>query len=127
MDRIAADSNVKKVLSSYPSTGPVFSQHGRLFVAQPGELYPRYPELTVGEWARLNGLDPAPLLKQLNAAAEAEERARQLALPPPTDDDRPSRRRHSLTIGYTGSFRPREDAGPGYVPVVTVQEARGPD
>jgi hypothetical protein len=33
----------------------------------------------------------------------------------------------SLTLGYTGSYRPRDDATPDSVSVVAVQSAHGPE
>ena len=122
---ITVDSRVNDTLARYPSIAPVFLQFGRLYVDRPGELYPSFPGLTVGEFARNNRVDLEPLLVELNAAAESEESARRLfrslgAKPAPLGE-------FSLTLGYTGSYRPVEDAVPDSVPVVLVQAARGPE
>ena len=122
---ITVDSRVNDTLARYPSTAPVFLQFGRLYVDRPGELYPSFPGLTVGEFARNNRVDLEPLLVELNAAAESEEAARLWfrslgAEPAPLGE-------FSLTLGYTGSYRPVEDAVPDNVPVVLVQAARGPE
>ena len=75
--RITADSTVREVVSRYPTTGPIFLQHGRMFRARAGELYASYdPPLTIREYAAVNKIDIEPLLRLLNAAAEAEECAR---------------------------------------------------
>src|SRR5689334_19917239 len=125
VSRITADSKINDVLARHPATAPVFTQ-GRLYVDQPRELYARFPGLTVGEFARQNRMDPGPLLTHLNALAESEDAARgpvTHAASPETD-----RRGHfSLTLGYTASYRPREDATPDNVSVVAVQSSRGPE
>ena len=75
--RITADWIVRDVVSRYPTTGPIFLQHGRMFRARAGELYASYdPPLTIREYAVLNRTDVEPLLRLLNAAAEAAECAR---------------------------------------------------
>lgn len=122
---ITVDSRVNDTLARYPSTAPVFLQVGRLYVDRPGELYPSFPGLTVDEFARNNRVDLEPLLVELNAAAESEEAERRLfrslaAEPAPLGE-------FSLTLGYTGSYRPVEDAVPDNVPVVLVQATRGPE
>jgi hypothetical protein len=124
---ITAEWKLGEVLARYPSAGPILSQSGRLYVARPGELYAQYPALTIGEWARVNGVALDGLLGRLNAEAETVQAARRAAPRRPPDEESPSLRRPSLTVGYTGSFRPREDEREGWVPVVAVQEARGPD
>ena len=73
---ITVDSRVNDTLARYPSTARVFLQFGRLYVDRPGELYPSFPGLTVGEFARNNRVDLEPLLVELNASAESEEAAR---------------------------------------------------
>ena len=122
---ITTDSRVNDTLARYPSTAPVFIQFGRLYVDRPRELYLSFPGLTVGEFARNNRVDLEPLLVELNATAESEEAARRLFRslgpePAPLGE-------FSLTLGYTGSYRPVEDAVPDNVPVVLVQAARGPE
>ncbi|HKW95539.1 MAG TPA: hypothetical protein VJX92_26870 [Methylomirabilota bacterium] len=124
--RITADSKINDVLARHPATAPVFTLGRRLYVDQPRELYARFPGLTVGEFARQNGMDPGPLLTQLNALAESEDAARRPATrAASTDAVRPGQ--FSLTLGYTASYRPREDAAPDSVSVVAVQSSRGPE
>ena len=124
--RITAESKINDVLARHPATAPVFTQGRRMYVDQPRELYARFPGLTVGEFARQNGMDPGPLLTQLNALAESEDAARDAATrSASTDEVRPGH--FSLTLGYTASYRPREDATPDNVSVVSVQSARGPE
>jgi hypothetical protein len=123
-ERITADSKINEVLARHPGTAPVFTQGGRLYVDQPRELYARFPGLSVGDFARRNGLEPGPLLAQLNALAESG------AAPPAAaraDGADEAQGQFSLTLGYTGSHRPREDATPDNVSVVAVQSARGPE
>jgi hypothetical protein len=122
---ITTDSRVNDTLARYPSTAAVFLQFGRLYVDRPGELYPSFPGLPGGVFARNNRVDLEPLLVELNASAESEEAARLWfrshgAEPAPLGE-------FSLTLGYTGSYRPVEDAVPDNVPVVLVQAARGPE
>lgn len=124
--RITAESKINDVLARHPGTGPIFTQGRRLYVDQPHELYARFPGLTVGDFARRNEMDPAPLLVQLNALAESEDAAHQPATrAQPADDARPGQ--FSLTLGYTASHRPREDSTPDSVSVVAVQSSRGPE
>ena len=115
---ITADSKINDVLARHPATAPVFTQGRRLYVDQPRELYARFPGLSVGEFARQNGRDLGPLLAQLNALAESES--------VPGAHTAPTGQ-FSLTLGYTASHRPREDAAPDCVSVVAVQSARGPE
>lgn len=123
---ITADSKINDVLARHPGTAPVFTQGRRLYVDQPRELYARFPGLSVGEFARQNAMDPGPLLAQLNALAESGNAARPPAThPPAVDEGRPGQ--FSLTLGYTASHRPREDAAPDSVSVVAVQSSRGPE
>ena len=122
---ITVDSRVNDTLARYPSTARVLLQFGRLYVDRPGELYPSFPGLTIGEFARNNRVDLEPLLVELNAAAESEDAARLWfrslgGEPAPLGE-------FSLTLGYTGSYRPMEDAVPPNVLVVLVQAARGPE
>ncbi|MGH7384495.1 MAG: hypothetical protein ACREKG_04880 [Candidatus Rokuibacteriota bacterium] len=124
--KITADSKINEVLARYPGTAPVFTQGRRLYVDQPRELYARFPGLGVGDFARQNGMDPGPLLAQLNALAESGAAAR----PPSVRAAGAAETREgqfSLTLGYTASHRPREDAVPDRVSVVAVQSSRGPE
>ena len=73
---VTVESRVGDTLARYPTTAPVFIQFGRLYVDRPRELYPVFPDLTVGEYARNNAVEIEPLLVELNAAAESEEAAR---------------------------------------------------
>jgi hypothetical protein len=118
---ITADSKINDVLGKHPATAPVITQGRRLYVDQPRELYARFPGLSVGDFARQNGMDLGPLLAQLNALAESEPGAG----PAAAHEARAGQ--FSLTLGYTCSYRPREDAAPDNVPVVAVQSARGPE
>jgi hypothetical protein len=124
--RVTADSKVNDVLAGHPATAPVFTQGRRLYVDQPRELYARFPGLTVGDFARQNELDLAAVLVQVNALAESEDAARELATRAPDAGlARPGQ--FSLTLGYTASYRPREDSAPDSVSVVAVQSSRGPE
>ena len=121
--RITAESKINEVLARHPGTAPVFTQGRRLYVDQPRELYARFPGLSVGDFARQNGMDLGRLLGQLNAIAESEAAAGAGgggAGPAEAGQ-------FSLTLGYTASHRPREDAAPESVSVVAVQSARGPE
>jgi hypothetical protein len=120
--RITAASRINDVLARHPDTAPVFTQGRRLYVDQKHDLYARFPGLSVGDFARQNGLEVGPILTQLNALAESEDAARRAAT---HDDLQPGQ--FSLTLGYTASYRPREDAQPDNVSVVAVQSARGPE
>lgn len=124
--KITADSKINEVLARHPGTAPVFTQGRRLYVDQPHELYARFPGLSVGDFARQNGMDPGPLLAQLNALAESGGAARPLAA---GAHGAPETRagQFSLTLGYTASHRPWEDAVPDRVSVVAVQSSRGPE
>ena len=121
---ITADSKINDVLAKHPDTAPVFTQGRRLYVDQRNDLYARFPGLSVGDFARQNGMDLGPLLAQLNALAESEGAARASGAHGADE----SRAGHfSLTLGYTCSYRPRDDAAPDSVSVVAVQSARGPE
>ena len=124
--RITAESRVTDILEQYPSTGPVFVQSGRLYVNRPGELYARFPDLTVDEFARENGINLPSLLSELDALVKSEEAARQLPRHTPPDG-KAGEGDFSLTLGYTGSYRPGEDSVPDRVSVVETQSARGPE
>jgi hypothetical protein len=114
---IRADDKVRDVLMRHPDAGPIFLQHGRLFSVERGELYLRYPELTIAQYAERGGIGIEALLKLLNAVAEDRGRAT------------PKRPRRGIptigTIGYTGTYR-EPDPNLDLAPVVEVQEARGP-
>ena len=117
--RIGAGQTVRDVLMRYPSTGPIFLQHGAMFTVKPGELYLRYEELTLEKYAALNRIDLDALLKLLNAAAEGEDR-------PPAREN-PYRTGPVVgTVGYTGSYR-EPDSNVELARVVDVQTARGPE
>lgn len=121
---ITAESKINDVLARHPATAPVFTQGRRLYVDQPHDLYARFPGLTVGDFARQNSLDLGAVLVQLNALAESEDAARRRDTRATGD---PRVGHFSLTLGYTASYRPREDAAPDRVSVVSVQSARGPE
>jgi hypothetical protein len=122
--RVTADSKINDVLAKFPGTAPVFTQGRRLYVDQPRELYARFPGLSVGEFALQNGMPLEPLLAQLNALAESQAAAVAAGL---QDADETRAGQFSLTLGYTASHRPREDAAPDSVSVVVVQSSRGPE
>ena len=121
---ITAESKINDVLAKHPATAPVFAQGRRLYVDQRNDLYARFPGLSVGDFARQNGMDPAPLLAQLNALAESEDAARASGSHG-ADESRAGQ--FSLTLGYTCSHRPKDDAAPDSVSVVAVQSAHGPE
>lgn len=121
---ITAESKLNDVLARYPTAGPIFFQAGRTFTAKPRDLYAQYPGLTLAEYARLNGLDEAALVGRVRAEAESAEVTRRLG---PPDDDAASLRRLAPTLGYTSSYRDREDRGDGGRSVVSVQAAHGPE
>ena len=120
---------VDETMTCYPTTGPIFLQRGRLYVAQRGQLYATYPGLTLGEYATRNALAIEPLLASLNAAADAEHFARRTASSSRSEGGESGWRERTPpvgSIGYTGSYRePSEDVVA--VSVVSVLEARGPD
>jgi hypothetical protein len=121
---ITGDSKINDVLAKYPDTAPVFTQGRRLYVDQRNDLYARFPGLSVGDFARQNGMDTGPLLAQLNALAESQAAARASGAHR-ADESRAGQ--FSLTLGYTCSYRPRDDAAPDSVSVVAVQSAHGPE
>jgi hypothetical protein len=124
--RITAESKLNDVLARYPATAPVFTQGRRLYVDQLNDLYARFPGLTVGDFAGRNDLDLGAVLLQVNAIAESEDAARQPATRA-TASDEARAGQFSLTLGYTASYRPREDSVPDSVSVVAVQSSRGPE
>ena len=120
---VSGESSLHDVIASYPSTGDIFIQQGRIFRVKPGNLYATYdPSLSVAEYASQNGLALPPLLAQLRAAAEDDVARRATTTPAPP--------RVALTlepIGYTGAFREPGADPPEHVPVASVLHARGPD
>ena len=121
---IGPDSKLNATLARYPSLGPILVQAGRGYVNRQGDLYAQFPDLTVAQYAEMNGIELRGLVKRLQAAAEADEMARKVAPDPKGDDSVWSR--PPLTIGYTSSYDEREGTGPGNVSVVHVQSERGP-
>jgi hypothetical protein len=120
---LTGESGLHDVMASYPSTGDVFIQHGRIFRVKPGHPYATYdPSLSVAEYASQNGLALAPLLAQLRAAAEDDVARREAATPTPPRVAVPLE-----TIGYTGAFRERGVDAPEQIPIAAVLHARGPD
>jgi hypothetical protein len=119
--RISSDQTVRDVIIRYPATGPIFLQHGPTFTVRPGELHVRYDELTLERYATLNHIALGPLLRLLNAAAEADDRQ------PPSGENPPWRGPViGGTLGYTVAYRdPTPDLE--FASVVEVQTARGPD
>src|SRR5262245_55290159 len=122
--QIAAESKLNEVLARYPSIGPILVQAGRGWVNKPGDLYAQFPDLTVAQYAEMNGLEVSALVKRLRAAAEADEMAEKRKASP--EGDEAAWRRPPLTIGYTSSYDEREAMGGGNVPVTHVQSERGP-
>ena len=123
---LTLDSTVRDVIASYPSTGDIFIQHGRMFRVRPGHLYASYdPPLTISEYAAINGLSPEALLRMLRAAAEADE-ARGDA--PGGPHRTPTGGRPPVgAIGYTMAYRETGTDTTAHVPFTRALEARGPD
>jgi len=94
---IDASTKVNDVLRRYPATGEVLIQHGPLSVAEAGNFYLKYPDQTVGDYARRNGADLRTLLDQLNAVAEGTDVEPTGSRPRPTERGRPP----EGPIGYT--------------------------
>ena len=105
-ERIDAGTKVNAVLRRHPLTGEVFIQHGPLSVAESGKFYLRYPNETVGEYARRNGADLEALVHQLNAMAEATELEPMGPRPRPSGRGRPP----EGPIGYTSAYRELKDS-----------------
>src|SRR5438876_10439891 len=116
--RIGAGQTVRDVLMRYPSTGPIFLQHGAMFTVKPGELYLRYDELTLEKYAALNRLALEPLLRLLSTAAAHEDR-------PPAQKNLSARGPPIGKLGYAGGYREAEP-NVALAPVVEVAAARGP-
>lgn len=126
---ITAEWRVDTTITRYPSTGPIFLQSGRLYVAQRGQLYATYPGLTLAEYARRSALAIELLLDLLNAAAEAEQFAQRTGSSSRSAGGESGWRERTPpigSIGYTGSYRERSGEVVE-VSVVSVLEARGPD
>jgi hypothetical protein len=127
---ITAEWTVDETIRRFPTTGPIFLQGGRLYVAQRGQLYATYPPLTLAEYATHNALAIEQLLELLNAAAKAEEFAQRTGSSSRSEGDESGRRALTTapigSIGYTGSYRERSEDVVD-VSVVAVLEARGPE
>jgi len=122
--QIAADTKLNEILERYSSVGPILVQAGRSWVNKLGDLYAQFPDLTVAQYAELNGLDVGRVLRLLQAAAEAEERTKKAGAG--QGDHDAVWRRPPVTIGYTSSYDEREGMSAGTIPVVHVQSERGP-
>ena len=118
---ITAESSVNDTIARFPATAAVFVQHGPLSEARRGELYLAYRGWTVGEFAARRGADPARLLQQLNAEAEAAA----VAAEPRGHQWQTGFAR--VVIGYTGSYEERDDVDIEEMSVVDAQTARGPE
>jgi len=118
--RIDATVKVNDVLRRHPHSGEVFIQHGPLSVAERGNFYLQYPDQTVGELARRNGVDLEALLDQLNAVAEVSALEPE---PRPTGRGRPP----EGPIGYTAAYRELEDCDIESEPFVASLLVHGPD
>lgn len=118
---ITAESSVNETIARFPATAAVFVQHGPLSEARPGELYLAYRGWTVGEFTARRGVDPARLLQQLNAEADAAV----VAAEPRGHQWQTGFAR--VVIGYTGSYEERDDVDIEEMSVVDAQTARGPE
>jgi hypothetical protein len=129
---ITLESRLNDVLARCPSAGQILVQAGKGYVNRRGDLYAQFPDLTVAQYAELNGLDANAVVARLSAAVEAEEMARK-ARPPAraaredVREDAASVRRTPLAIGYTSSYHERQGEGPGSVPFTVVYSERGPE
>src|SRR5262245_50074236 len=123
MARIDATTKVNDVLKRHSLTGEVFIQQGPLGMSEPGKLYVRYLDETVGQYAERNGVDLKALLDVLNAAAEATVFEATRLKPRPTARGRPP----EGPIGYTSAYRDLNEFDIEIESVVTSQLARGPD
>jgi hypothetical protein len=121
--RIDANTKVNDVLRRHPRTGEVFIQRGPLSVAELGKLYLQYPDQTVGEFARRNGVDIETLLSLLNTMAEATSLEATGVHRRPTARGRPP----EGPIGYTTSYRELKDSDIESESFVANLLARGPD
>jgi hypothetical protein len=123
-NQIDAGSKLNEVLARAPSAGQILVQAGRGWVNKKGDLYAQFPDLTVAQYAEMNGLELGALIARLRAAAESDALARKAGHDAHDDED--VWRRPPLTIGYTSSYDEREGMSPGNVPVTHVQSERGP-
>ena len=121
--QIATETRLNEILERYPSVGPILVQAGRGWVNKRGDLYAQFPDLTVAQYAELNGVEVERVLQLLQAAAESEDRTAKAGA---REDDDAVWRRPPVTIGYTSSYDEREGMSPGTVPVTHVQSQRGP-
>jgi hypothetical protein len=121
-------STLNSILERCPSAGQILVQMGQGYVNRRGDLYAQYPDLSVAQYAELNGLDTARVVDRLAAAVEAEEMARK-GRPPAraAREDAASVRRTPLAIGYTSSYDERLRDGQGAVPFTVVYSEGGPD
>ncbi len=126
---VTADWPVREVIVRYPTTGPIFLQHGSMFRVTEGHLYASYdPPLTVAEFAALNRLPAEPLLALLNAAAEAERLGETSSYPATGRlPEEGGRLPPAPGLGYTGGYGERDDVSAEAIPLVTVLEQRGPE
>ena len=122
-ERIDAGTKVNDALRRHPLTGEVFIQHGPLSVAESGKFYLRYPDETVGEYARRNGADLEALVHQLNAMAEATELEVTGLRPRPSARGRPP----EGPIGYTSAYRELKDSDIETESFVASLLVHGPD
>jgi hypothetical protein len=122
--QITGDSKLNEVLARAPSAGQILVQAGRGWVNKKGDLYAQFPDLTVAQYAEMNGLEIGGLIALLRAAAESDAMAKKAGPGARADDD--VWRRPPLTIGYTSSYDEREGTSKGSVPVTHVQSERGP-
>jgi hypothetical protein len=125
---ITPETKLNDILARCPGAGQILVQAGRGYVNRRGDLYAQYPDLTVAQYAEMNGLEVAAVVTRLAAAAEAEEMARKGRLPAgAAREDSRSVRRTPLAIGYTSTYSERQGEGPGSVPFTVVYSERGPD
>jgi hypothetical protein len=121
--RIDANTKMNDVLRRHPRAGEVVIQSGTLSVAESGKLYLQYPDQTVGEYARRNGVDIEALLSSLNTTAEATSPEATGVSRRPSGRGRPP----EGPIGYTTSYRELKDSDIESEPFVASLLARGPD
>ena len=121
---ITGESKLNEVLGRSPSAGQILIQAGRGWVNKKGDLYAQFPDLTVAQYAEMNGLELSAIVARLRAAAESDAMAKKAGAG--ARDDYDVWRRPPLTIGYTSSYDEREGTSRGSVPVTHVQSERGP-
>jgi hypothetical protein len=125
--QIGPESKVNDVMARYPTMGPVLVQMGRGYVNRRGDLYAQFPDLSVAQYAELNGLDTDAVVRRLQAEAEADAMTPKRTGSAQAIEDGPTLRRLPLAIGYTSSYEEREAGGPGSVPLTLVHPERGPE